>query len=100
MSKTTNTNISYRPFTHATEKSWDCFQLVHQYKDATGNATRPADILTLARRPDGALLRRISAASPEVWEMISDEKELRSAQEKFDMRDRRAAEQREKGASA
>ena len=100
MNKTTSTNISYRPFTHATHKDWDCFQLVHQYKDDTGNATRPSDILTLARRPDGTILTRTSAASPEVWEIITDEKDLQSAQEKFDTKDRLAAEQREKAASA
>jgi hypothetical protein len=99
MSETTSTNIAYLSFSHATEKNWDCFQLVQQYKDTAGNVTRPADYLTLARRPDGTILRRTNIA-PEVWEIITDEEQLKFAKEKFDTRDRLAAEQRERKASA
>lgn len=99
MSETTSTNISFLSFSHATHKDWDCFQLVQQYKDAAGSATRPPDLLTFARRPDGTILRRTDIG-PEVWEIVTDEEQLRFAREKFDTRDRLAAEQREKRASA
>ena len=93
------TNVVLKRGTHATETTWDVLQIIHQYKDASGSMIRPDDYITFARRPDDTVVRRINI-TPEEWEIITDEEQLRVIREQFDTGDRLSAEQREKGASS
>jgi hypothetical protein len=98
MSEPKITEVVYRSGTHLSQ-SWDVIQVVYRYDDPDTGAKRPADSFTIARAADGAILRKTDIVLDR-WEIITDEEDLRFYRRHFDERDRLAAEQRAKGASA
>jgi hypothetical protein len=92
MEKETIVDVIYGSGTHPTEKTWDVMQVVFQHKNATTGAKRTGDSFTIARKPDGTILRRVDIFLDH-WEIITNEEDLQFFQSHFDTRDRLAIEQ-------
>jgi hypothetical protein len=84
--KQSPTTLEYRSGTsQGLGAGWDVMHVIRRGKDH-------ADSAVIARDAKGTIMRKTDSF-PETWEIISDEETLRVCRERFDHRDRLAAEQ-------
>ena len=84
--KQSPTTIEYRSGTsEGLGAGWDVIHVIRRSKER-------ADSAVIARDASGTIMRKTDSV-PETWEIISDEETLRVCRERFDHRDRLAAEE-------
>jgi hypothetical protein len=92
MDKEIITDVVYKSGTHPTEPTWDVMQVIHKSKDAHTGTGFEGGSFVISRSPDGTIRRKTDVLF-EIWEIVTNEDDLRFFQSQFDTRDRLAVEQ-------